>query len=88
MFRSFARLAIAASFLLPVTAAAEPITLKLAYYSSDRSALYQAGIKPFVIAVNAAAKDLIHIDVVFSSTLGPVNTYHSCSSTALPISRS
>lgn len=54
-------------------AAAEPITLKLAFFSSDRSALYQAGIKPFVNAVNAASGGNVHIKVAFSSALGPVD---------------
>ena len=71
----FLRIATIMFVLLPAIAAAEPIKLKLAFYSSDRSVLYLAGIKPFVNAVNAAAKDLIHIDVYFSSKLGPVVAY-------------
>ena len=72
MNRFILRLIAAALFLSPVMASADPVKLKLAFFSSDRSALYLAGIKPFVTAVNAAAKDLIHIEVNFSSTLGPV----------------
>ena len=75
MFRSVVRAVVALFLLLPHIAAAEPITLKLAYYSSDRSILYRAGIMPFVNAVNAAAKDLVHIEVYFSSELGPVETF-------------
>ncbi len=73
MFLRILRLIAALLITAPTLAAAEPIKLKLAYYSSDRSVLYLAGIKPFVNAVNAAAKDLIHIEVYFSSALGPVD---------------
>ena len=64
------RLFVAALVLLPTMAAAEPITLKLAYFSSDRSTTYVAAVKPFVDAVNAEAANLIHIDVAFSGALG------------------
>lgn len=73
MFLSILRLIATMLIMVPAMAAAEPIKLKLAFFSSDRSVLYLAGIKPFVNAVNTAAKDLIHIDVYFSSELGPVN---------------
>lgn len=73
MFLSILRLIATMLIMAPAMAAAEPIKLKLAFFSSDRSVLYLAGIKPFVNAVNTAAKDLIHIDVYFSSELGPVN---------------
>src|SRR3972149_2220181 len=72
MNRFILRLIAAALFLSPVMASADPVKLKLAFFSSDRSALYLAGIKPFVTAVNAAAKDLIHIEVKFSRPVGPV----------------
>lgn len=58
--------------LSSLAAAAEPIVLKLAFFSSDRSALYQAGIKPFVNAVNSAADGRVRIEVAFSSALGSV----------------
>ena len=61
-----------AATLVPVAAAAEPINLKLSYFSSDRSLLYTAAIKPFTDAVNEAAKDLVHIDVHFSGKLGGI----------------
>jgi TRAP-type C4-dicarboxylate transport system substrate-binding protein len=51
-------------------ALAEPIKLKLAYFSSDRSAPYQAAIKPFVEAVNAEAKGLMQIELYPSGALG------------------
>lgn len=51
-------------------ASAEPINLKLAYFSSDRTSLYGTGVKPFVDAVNADGEGLVHIDVYFSGELG------------------
>ena len=55
--------------LAPSLVAAEPITLKLSYLSSDRTVGYLAGIKPFVDAVNAEAGELLHINVYFSGAL-------------------
>jgi TRAP-type C4-dicarboxylate transport system substrate-binding protein len=63
--------ALAAS-LVPVTAAAEPVNLKFSYFSSDRSLLYAAAVKPFTDAVNEAAKGVVHIDVHFSGKLGSI----------------
>src|SRR5215471_8066631 len=58
------------AMLSHVTAAiGEPIKLKLAYFSSDRSTTYLACIKPFVEAVNAEAAG-IEIDVSLSGALG------------------
>ena len=54
----------------PCAVAAEPITLKLAYFSSDRTGIYEAGIRPFVEAVNAEGAGLVNIEVAFSGTLG------------------
>jgi len=73
MFAVILRFFAIAFALLPAMAAAEPVTLKLAFFSSDRSVLYLAGVRPFVDAVNREAKDLVHIEVHFSSALGPVN---------------
>ena len=56
--------------LVPGLVAAESITLKLSYFSSDRTVGYVAGIKPFVDAVNAEAGELLHINVYFSGALG------------------
>ena len=70
MFEISRRGAIVALALLPVAAAAEPIKLKLAFFSSDRANVYLAAIRPFVDAVNGEANDLIDIEVFFSGTLG------------------
>lgn len=49
--------------------AAEPIRLKLSFFSSDRSVSYLAAVKPFVDAVNAEAKGLIEIEPHVSGVL-------------------
>jgi TRAP-type C4-dicarboxylate transport system substrate-binding protein len=67
--RSIAGLAVALS-LLTGTASAEPIRLKLAFNTSDRTNIYEIAIKPFVEAVNAEAKGLIEIEVFFGGVLG------------------
>ena len=56
--------------LLPAAATAEPIKLKLSFFSSDRSMSYLAAVKPFVDAVNTEARGLFEIDVSFSDTAG------------------
>ena len=70
MLKILMRCAIIALALLPAAAAAEPIKLKLAFFSSDRANVYLAAIKPFVDAVNGEAKGLIDIEVHFSGALG------------------
>lgn len=70
MFRMFARCALLAFVLVPTASGAEPIKLKFAYFSSDRTTTYLAAIKPFVDAVNAEATGLMQIDVSVSGTLG------------------
>jgi TRAP-type C4-dicarboxylate transport system substrate-binding protein len=64
------RFVLIACWLWPVAAVAEPIKLKLTFFSSDRALLYKGGVKPFVDAVNAEAKGLIEIEVYFSGALG------------------
>lgn len=55
---------------LPLAAAAEPIKLKLSYYTSDREILYRTGVKPFVDHVNAEANGLLEIETFTSGSLG------------------
>ncbi|HEY7644734.1 MAG TPA: TRAP transporter substrate-binding protein DctP [Hyphomicrobiales bacterium] len=65
------RFVLIAVWLWPAAAAAaEPIKLKLAFFSSDRALLYKGGVQPFVDAVNAEAKGLLEIEVFFSGALG------------------
>jgi TRAP-type C4-dicarboxylate transport system substrate-binding protein len=70
MFKAFMRSALFAVVLLPSMAAAEPITLKLSFFTSDQSATYLSAVKPFVDAVNLDGANLLHIDVFLSGTLG------------------
>jgi TRAP-type C4-dicarboxylate transport system substrate-binding protein len=64
--------AMAPTFLLPLPAAAEPVTLKLSFFTSDRSTAYQAAVKPFVDAVNSEGEGVLKIDVYQSGALGKV----------------
>lgn len=59
----------AAAFALSA-AAAEPTTLKLSFFASDRTDAYQSAVKPFVDAVTAEAKDLLDVRVYFNGALG------------------
>jgi TRAP-type C4-dicarboxylate transport system substrate-binding protein len=56
--------------MLPYSAGAEPIKLKLAFFTSDSAILFKGGVKPFVDAVNAEAKGLVEIEVFFGGALG------------------
>jgi len=64
--------AMAATVLLPFAAAAEPTTLKLSFFTSDRSVAYQTAVKPFVDAINSEGEGLLKIDVYPSGALGKV----------------
>jgi TRAP-type C4-dicarboxylate transport system substrate-binding protein len=70
MSRIFVILSVMAALLLPDRALSEPIKLKLSYFSSDRTLLYLAVVKPFVDAVNTEAAGLLEIEVYFSGALG------------------
>src|SRR5512140_1444622 len=71
MFRRLACLAAAFAFL-PSPGSAGPVTLKLSFFTSDRSVAYIAAVKPFVDAVNRDGKDIVEIKVYLSGTLGRV----------------
>jgi TRAP-type C4-dicarboxylate transport system substrate-binding protein len=70
MIKSLARCALFLLALLPATSVAEPIKLKLSFFTSDGSQVYLHAIKPFVDAVNAEGKGLLEIEVFFSGALG------------------
>jgi TRAP-type C4-dicarboxylate transport system substrate-binding protein len=56
--------------LASAVSAADPIKLKLSFFSSDRELAYVALIKPFVDAVNAEAKGVIEIEPYTGGKLG------------------
>jgi TRAP-type C4-dicarboxylate transport system substrate-binding protein len=64
------RCAMIAFVLLPFAARGEPIKLKLAYFSSDRSSSYRMAIKPFVDAVNADEQGGLRIEAYTGGSLG------------------
>ena len=71
MLKTFARCLLFSLALLPAAAwAAEPVKLKLSFFSSDSANLYVGGVKPFVDAVNSEAKGLLEIEVFFRGALG------------------
>ena len=70
MRQVFARWALLTLALYPAVAGAEPITLKLAFFSSDRSTTYLAAVKPFVDAVNAEGKGSVEIVLYSGGVLG------------------
>ena len=70
MIRTAARLLALVLSLVPAVAAAQPIILKLAYFSSDRTHLYLSGAKPFVDAVNFEGRGRVKIEPYFSGSLG------------------
>jgi TRAP-type C4-dicarboxylate transport system substrate-binding protein len=70
MFKMTASCAMFLFVLLPYGAVAEPIELKLAFFSSDESMTYLAAIKPFVDAVNSEGHDQIKIVLYSGGVLG------------------
>ncbi len=58
------------ALLPPLAASAEPIALKLAFFTSEKSETFRAGVKPFVDAVNAEGKGLVAIKVYPDGALG------------------
>jgi TRAP-type C4-dicarboxylate transport system substrate-binding protein len=70
MLKALACCALLSFSLLARAAAAEPIKLKLSYFTSDTEVIYRSAVKPFVDSVNAAANGLIEIDVYASGSLG------------------
>jgi len=72
MIKAIARLMAVVALLLPIAARAEPTTLKLSFFTSDRSVAYLTAIKPFVDAINSEGAGLLQIDVYLSGALGRV----------------
>jgi TRAP-type C4-dicarboxylate transport system substrate-binding protein len=70
MIKALAGCALLSFAMWPAASAAEPVTLKLAFFSSDRSLTYRGAIKPFIDAVNTEAKGLVKIDLYSGGILG------------------
>jgi TRAP-type transport system periplasmic protein len=70
MFKMAAPCAMLLFALSPRGAVAEPIELKLAFFSSELSMTYLATIKPFVDAVNSEGHDQVKIVVYSGGVLG------------------
>jgi TRAP-type C4-dicarboxylate transport system substrate-binding protein len=70
MIKVLARWAFLTLVFLPTASIAEPITLKLAFFSSDRSLTFRGAIKPFIDAVNHDPQDLIRITLYSGGVLG------------------
>ena len=68
--RTLAWASVLAIMLLPVAAATEPITLKLAFFAPEQTDTFRYGVKPFVDAVNAEGKGLLEIKVYADGALG------------------
>ena len=64
------RLVLLAIGLAPLAAAAAPIELKLAYFTSDQANIYKFAIKPFVDAVNDDERGGIEIKTYVGGILG------------------
>jgi TRAP-type C4-dicarboxylate transport system substrate-binding protein len=70
MTDAIARCVMLAFALLPVAAAAEPIKLKMAYFSSDREPPYVSVLQPFADAVNREGKGLVEVVPYTGGVLG------------------
>ena len=70
MSNALARCLMIACVLSPFATVAEPLKLKMAYFSSDREPPYVALLQPFADAVNREAKDLVEIVPYAGGTLG------------------
>jgi len=77
MLRFIVNCIFAAVLALPTVATAEPIKLKLAFFTSDRTHLYRAAVKQFIDAVNADGKGKVEIEVHLSGSLGQYPTPQS-----------
>ena len=70
MTNAIARCVLIALTLLPVAAAAEPIKLKMAYFSSDREPPYVSVLQPFADGVNREGRGLVKIVPYSGGVLG------------------
>jgi TRAP-type C4-dicarboxylate transport system substrate-binding protein len=68
--KNLVRCAVLAWTLLPFSAGAASIKLKLAFFASDRTYAYGAVIKPFADAVNLEGKGIVEIELFPGGVLG------------------
>ncbi|HXD43811.1 MAG TPA: TRAP transporter substrate-binding protein DctP [Pseudolabrys sp.] len=73
MLRAAMRFIVFMTALSPAAILAAPVTLKLSFFTSDRSAAYECQVRPFVDAVNAEGADIVEIKVLFGGR-GAINT--------------
>jgi TRAP-type C4-dicarboxylate transport system substrate-binding protein len=62
-------LAAASALMLSFAASAEPVTLKMAFLTSDRSQVYMSIAKPFVDEINRRGYDILKIEGQFGGVL-------------------
>ena len=70
MTNAIARWVMIVFALFPIATVAEPIKLKMAYFSSDREPPFVSVLKPFADAVNKEAQGIIEIDPYSGGVLG------------------
>jgi TRAP-type C4-dicarboxylate transport system substrate-binding protein len=70
MSNAIARCVMIAVLLSPVAALADPIKLKMAYFSSDREPPYVSVLQPFAEAVNKEGKGIVEIVPYSGGVLG------------------
>jgi len=70
MFKAMARCVLFSFAFFPRPALADPIELKLAFFSSDRSASYLGAVEPFLSAVNSEGNGRIKIVLYSGGVLG------------------
>lgn len=56
-----------ALLLVPTASSAEPVTLKMSFFTSDRSTIYECQIKPFVDAINQDGSGQVRVEVTFGA---------------------
>ena len=64
--------------LLPAASAAEPIKLKLSYYTSDTEVFYRTAVKPFVDSVNTVVYYVLGPTVSYRHTCHVTSTRTTC----------
>lgn len=65
MLSQYIRYSALIALISTAAARAEPVTLKMSFFTSDRSTIYQCQIKPFVDAVNTDRAGAVRIEVDF-----------------------